>query len=676
MTVKNRIVMPPMGNRLCGIFGEVTEPLLEWYRTRAKGGAGMIIVEATHCATAIDPLRALTRVLRADDTAYIPGLSHLTEVIHEGGARAAIQLSPGSGAQAKGGPWSPGPGYAVVSNVQPVSPSGVPALGRNNNPRALTIDEIHKIVELMGAAASNVKRANFDMVEIHAHGGYLISQFMSPHFNRRTDEYGGSFENRSRFLMEIIAAIRKSVGKDFPVAVKWSITDWLPGGWNIEDSQELAKILESTGVNAIGISSGVAGSKMPIIPPYPYPRGAFLQLSEPIKKVVKIPVYVGGRLNDPEMAEKAIRDGKADFVLEGRALIIDPEWPNKVAEGKTDQIRPCLACNECVENMNVRLTVLRCAANVMAAREADFSNLKKPAEAKKKVLIAGAGPAGLEAARVAAIRGHEVILCEKNRQVGGLTLLGAIHNEQIGAFTEWMESQIKSLPIDVRLQTEVTPALVDKIKPDVVILALGGKFQKPNVPGISLGNVFSSQDLLNMMNGQPTNKGFLFNSVMSLGRRAINAGTVRTVLSTNTVIKKNVASLGGQFAGTSLALFMAEKGKKVTVIEESDSYGEGMELNVLTLVKEEIEKGNVKIMTSTRVKEITDKGVVVIDSQGKESLVDVDSVIIAMDLAPTDSKLAEELKGKVKEVYQIGDAGGFGRIKQAMHDGFTTAYNL
>ena len=239
-----------------------------------------------------------------------------------------------------------------------------------------------------------------------------------------------------------------------------------------------------------------------------------------------------------------------------------------------------------------------------------------------------------------------------------------------------MEAQIKSLSVDIRLKTEVTPALVDKIKPDVVIVANGGKFATLDVPGITRNNVFSSHDLLDMMNGISINKGFLMNAIMPFAKKVVNADTVRTMLSTNIPIKKNVASLGGQFAGTSLALFMAEKGKKVTVIEEADTWGEGIEANVMTLVKEEIQKGNVKILTSTRVKEINDKGVVVIDAQGQESLVDVDTVLVAKDLLPSDSKLAEELRGKVKEVYKIGDASAFGRIKQAIHQGFTTAYNL
>ncbi|MDO8567978.1 MAG: FAD-dependent oxidoreductase, partial [Dehalococcoidales bacterium] len=576
LELKNRIIMPPMGNRLCGVWGEVTDPLIEWYRTRAKGGVGMIIVEATHCATAVDPIRALPRVLRADDTCYISGLTHLVEAIHENGAKAAIQLSPGTGAQAKGGPWSPGPGFQGVLDIPSVSPSGVPALGRNDHPRTLTADEIRKMVELMAAGSLNVKRAGFDMIEVHAHGGYLIGQFMSPYFNKRTDEYGGSFDNRCRFLMEMVAAIKKALGRDFPLTVKYSITDELPGGWDIAQSQQLAVQLEAAGVDAIGISSGVAGSKLPIIPPYPYPPGAFLQLSEAIKKVVKIPVIAGGRLNDPKLADKAIREGKTDFVLEGRALITDPEWPNKVAAGKPEQIRPCLACNECLENMLVRLSCVRCAVNVTAARETDF-DLKKPADVKKKVLIAGAGPAGMEAARIAAIRGHEVILCEKNRQMGGLTQLGGIHNEQISAFSEWLASQIKSLSVEVRLQTEVTPALVEQIKPDAVIVAVGGKFVKPQVPGITRDNVFSAQDLLNLMNGISINKGFLFNSFLPLARKAINAGTVRTVLSSNFPIKKNVAVIGGQFPGSSLALFLAEKGKKVTVIEEAATFGNDIE---------------------------------------------------------------------------------------------------
>ena len=672
LRLKNRIAMPAMGTRLCGVWGEVTDALTRWYRRRAQGGCSLVMVEATLAATAIDNLRLQTRQLRADDTCYIPGLAVLAEAIHEGGALAGMQLSAGGGAQAKAGPWTPG--FQGVQEIQPVSPSGVPAIGRSDRPRVLTTEEIETIVELCGNAAWNVKQASFDIVEIHAFGGYLITQFLSPYFNKRTDRYGGSFENRCRFLMEILAAMREAVGPNFPLIVKYSIEDQLPGGWDIDQSRALAEKLEAAGVNAIVVSSGVHGAKMPAVPPYFYPRGIFLPYAEAIKKVVGIPVIAEGRLDDPSLAEKALTEGKADFIYQGRALIADPDWPKKVASGRIEDIRPCLACNECRQSVH-DLRVLRCSVNAAAAREGEYDAIR-PAEVKRKVMIVGGGPAGIEAARVAALRGHEVILCEKNRQLGGIMLLGGIHNEEITAFAKWMVAQIKKLPVEVRLQTEVTPALVGSIRPDVVIVATGGTFVAPEVPGTERPNVFSAQDLLKLMNGVPVKKGILMSSLLPLAKRAVTVATVRRFLGSNFPIKKRVAVIGGQFPGCSLALFLAHKGKEVTVLEESDHFGKDMEAHTMVGLMAEVEAGKVKILTSTKIEKIIDKGVVVIDESGNKILCEADSVIVALELAASDSNLAEQLQNSGKEVYTIGDAKSFGRMMKAVSEGYVTGHNL
>ncbi|MFC2067111.1 FAD-dependent oxidoreductase [Chloroflexota bacterium] len=672
LELKNRIIMPAMGSRFCGVWGEVTDDLIEWYCRRAQGGCGMVIVEPAHAATAIDSLRSMPRFLRADDTCFITGLSRLAQAIQADGARAGIQLTAGAGVQAKGGPWIPG--LQGVQDIEPVSPSGVPAIGRTSQPRVLTTEEIEKIVVLCGNAAWNVKRAGFDMAEIHAHGGYLIAQFMSPYFNKRTDKYGGSFENRCRFLLEIIAAMREAVGPDFPLTVKYSIEDYLPDGWDVKQSQDLAKELVAAGISGIGISSGAHGTKMPGVPPYFYPRGILLPFAEVIKKVVDIPVVVGGRLNDPVSADKAIGEGKTDFVYEGRALIADPDWSKKAASGQIEEIRPCLACNECRQSVHNLLTV-QCVINAVAGREGEY-DLIKPAEVKKKVLVVGGGPAGLEAARIAALKGHEVILCERYRQVGGLMLLGGIHNEEITAFVKWLVAQIEKLPVDVRLQTEVTRALVEEIKPDAVILAIGGSFVLPEVPGIDRDNVFSSKDLLKLMNGIPVNKGALMSTLIPSAKRAITASIVRRFLGSNFPIKKKVAVIGGQFPGCSLALLLAHKGKKVTMLEESAQFGNDMEAHTMVSLKAEVEAGNVKILTSAKVTEINDRGVVVTDGSGNKTLCEADTVIVALELAPSDSNLARELRGKVKDIYTIGDAKSFRRIMKAVSEGYITAYKL
>ncbi|MBI2831726.1 MAG: FAD-dependent oxidoreductase [Chloroflexi bacterium] len=674
MELKNRIVLPPMGTMFCSESGEVTDTLINWHARRAKGGAALLIVEGACAATAVDPMRVHARQLRIDDTSFIPGFERLAEAIHTNGARAALQLSPGFGAQAVDGePWLPG------SHPQPVSPSGVPAVGKEKHPiqpRVLSVEEIRKIVQLCASAAQNVKHAGFDMIEIHAHGGYLLTEFLSPYFNRRTDEYGGSLDNRCRFLLEIVGAVRKAVGPDFALTVKYSIRDFLPGGWDVKQSQALAKKLEAAGVDGIGISSGVYGVKMAAVPPYFYPRGVFIPFAVAIKEAAGIPVYVGGRLDAPRLAEKVLREGKADFICLGRGLIADPDWPQKMPGGRTEEIRPCLACNECRHTLHKEPPEpVRCAVNAVAGLEGELEFLKPPS-VKKKVLIMGGGPAGMEAARVAAMRGHEVLLCERRRQLGGLMLLAGVANEQVTSFARWLISQVENLPVEVRLKCEVTPAIVEELKPDVVILAGGGTFVTPAVPGINRNNVLGARDLLAVMNGIPVHKGFLLSMVSRLANRLVTAPTVSRLLKSNLLVKKRVAIIGGQFPGCSLALFLAHKGKKVTILEESDKLGKDMEAHTMVGLKNEIEKGNVKVLTSVKIDEITEKGVAVVDRDGNKSLCEADNIIVALELAPSDSNLASELRGKVREVYTIGDAKSFRRIIKAISEGYVTACNL
>jgi 2,4-dienoyl-CoA reductase-like NADH-dependent reductase (Old Yellow Enzyme family)/thioredoxin reductase len=671
--LKNRIILSAHSTSLAEPSGEVSDPQVAYFARRARGGVGLVISEICSSATDVDALRILPLTLRADDARFIPGLTRMAEAIHQNGAKAAVQMTAGGGSQAGGGPWTAG------AQVQAVSPSGVPALGRHEHasqPRTLTIPEIKRIADAFGLSAANVKQAGFDMIEIHAHGGYLIAQFMSPYFNKRTDEYGGSFDNRCRFLLEIISSIRQAVGSDFPLTVKWSIEDFLPGGWDLDQSKALAQKLELAGINGLGISSGVHGSfKLPAVPPYIYPKGAFLHYAEAIKKVVRIPVYTPGRLDDPLLAEKALRENKTDFVALARGLIADPDWPLKIADGRVKEIRPCLACSECRQNVVIKGMPIRCSVNAWAGREQELE-LVAPAGNKKKVLIIGAGPAGMEAARVASLRGHQVILCEKYGRLGGVMMLAGIHNEQITAFARWLIAQIKRLPIAVRMGTEVTPALVEEIKPDAVIFSGGGAFVAPDVTGIDRDNVYSASDLLKLMRGVPVKKGWLLKAGYLFGRWVITPAMVNRILSSNIIVKKKVAVIGGQFPGCSLALLLASKGKKVTMIEESDEYGKDMESLTMAFFNSEVQAGKITVLTSTKVAEITKSGVAVVDAKGNKSLVEVGTVLLAQDLAPSESDLPGKLKGKVKEFYTIGDAKSFQRIKNAVSEGYVTASNL
>ena len=644
LELKNRIVMLPMATILCGEWGEVTQNLMDWYATRAKGGAGLVMVEVCMAQTAVDPRRLLPCILRADDNAFIPGLACLADSVHENGAKIGIQLTAGGGAQASGGAWLPG--LEGVQKVEQVSPSGVPAYGvamhgTVQQPRILSVEEIEKCVELCGDSARRVKRAGFDMIEIHAHEGYLIAQFMSPYFNKRTDKYGGSLEKRCRFLLEIVAAMKKAAGPDFPVTVKYSIDEFIPGGRDVKESQEIAKMLEEAGVSGLSCSIGVYGSRVPPVPPYYVQRGSLIYMTEAIKEVVGIPVMAVGRLDEPELAEKALRDGKGDFIGLGRALIADPEWPVKVQEGRLDEIRKCLACNEC------RVTIhtphpIRCAVNPVAGRESKYGSTGK-AEARKKLVVVGGGPAGMEAARTAALRGHSVVLFEAESKLGGMVRVGSVppHKEILLSVPEYYERELPRLGVELKLGVKATPDGIAEEKPDCVIVATGGVPFSPDIPGADRSVAVNALDVLS-------------------GRE--ETGGV-------------VVVAGGGAVGCEVANFLAQRGKKVTIVEMLDNVGQDMDSWVWVCLSAELSDKDVKILKSTKIEEITNDGVVVMDRNWKKTFLKADSVVLALGLKPSDG-LAREIEGKVKKMCLIGDAERPRRIQDAVYEGFLAGYNL
>jgi 2,4-dienoyl-CoA reductase-like NADH-dependent reductase (Old Yellow Enzyme family)/thioredoxin reductase len=639
LQLKNRMVMASMGTRLAGLWGEVTDATTEWYARRARGGAGLVTVEATHVAAALFPVRGVVRMLRADDDSYCPGLFSLAEAVHEAGGKISIQLSVGRAAST-GALWMPGLGdFQEMAGMAPSAvtfPGGV-------KPREMTTEEIRQTIDLFGKAAARVKRVGFDAIELHAHFHSVPGCFLSPLFNKRTDEYGGNFENRLRFVLEIMRSMRQRVGTGFPLMVKYSIDEFVPGGRNTEDGVAIARSLEANGVDAIVVSQGQAGSKhVPYAPLY-WPEGYMVPLAEALKKTVTIPVIVGGRLGDPALGEQVLEEEKADFISLGRPLIADPDLPRKVQQGHTVEIRRCIADNWCFEIFGS--AEMRCTLNAAAGRELRYEDLR-PAERKKTVAIVGAGPAGMEAARVAGLRGHKVLLFEMAKALGGGELAlatAAPHKEAFKDISNYYAETFKTLKnVKVMLKKKATVDGILKSKPDAVLIATGGKSLIPKIPGVGRSNVLTAFDVLG-------------NKVRVDG--------------------KTVIVCGGNAVGCETAHFLAKRKNRVTIVEMLDTIGTDIEANCLSALKDDLAENGVNIFTGKKVEAITDNEVIVTDRQGNRTVLQTDLAVLALGVEPVND-LAAALEGRVKELYTIGDAKKPAKIHDAVADAFILAFSL
>ena len=635
--------MPPMCTRLCGLWGEVTDNLIEWYVRRARGGAALVVVEVAHIATAVEPLRYTTRMLRADDDSYFPGLFQLAEAVHDAGAKIGLQLQVGTGIRAASGPWAPLGREYIDENAQ-VAASVVPSPVMGRRVRELTIDEIGKMVELVGHAARRVKQVGFDAIEINAHAGYLLAEFMSPYFNKRVDQYGGSLDGRLRFLFEIIDSVRENVGPGFPLIVKYAIEEGIEGGRDIKEGKIIAECLQRRGINAISVSIGTVGAKLGAIAPMYFPEGHMLPLAEALKEVVQIPVILSGRVGNPVLAERVLKEGKADFIGLGRPLIADPDWVKKVAEGRVKQIRLCIACNDCSKVTILDKGPLRCTVNATAGREREYGMIM-PAKRVKKVVVIGAGPAGMEATRVAALRGHQVTLYERTNELGGGQLRLAStppHKEVLKYIVDYYSEIFKQLNnVKVKLGEDVTAQEILDEKSDTVIIATGAEPLIPNIPGIDHTRVAPAFD----------------------------------VLAAKAKVGEIVAVIGGGSVGCETANFLAKQGKKVTIIEMLDAVATDMENRVWAALSDELSKSKVKMITGAKLIAVSNGVALIIDKEGHEISLNSETIILACG-RKTANALAKELAGKVKELYTIGDAKQPRTIRNAISDGYTLAYHL
>ena len=676
LKLKNRIVMT-----CANASGGGGKHVICYYAERARGGAGLLIVGGMYTfdtgsgktfyggrkdVTEEEAQAIREFALYGED--LLPALREFTRTMHDNGAKVAAQLLMTY-------EWKRDWKTNVEGPTELVSPSGGPCGARLGDTRAVTVDEIHQIVEEYGDAASVSQKAGFDAIEIHAGIGYFLNQFLSPHTNSRSDEYGGNLENRMRMLLEIVDSCQRKTGKDFPIIARISAEDFIEGGNTLEDTKPLAIALEKAGIVAIDVETGWHESPVPMVQQWVKP-GAFVYLAEEIKKVVTIPVMTAYRIWDPVLADRIVAEGRADLVGMARALVADPELPNKAREGKFDDINYCIACCRCLDTA-ISGECPSCAVNARVGREAVY-NIETSTE-KKDVLVIGGGPSGMEAARVAALRGHKVTLCDRGRRLGGSLLLACIMNPELPKFLKYQTKQVRKLPIEVRLNTEVDKAFVERMQPNVVIVAAGGKPPTVEIPGVHRDNVLLSHDMLKAMVSSPKKGGALQRLLWRLGSLALryidNPAIIRWGLRFGFPFRKRVVVIGGGFAGCELADILAERGKKLTLLEESKRLGFDIGITTRWVVLMRLWQFGVRMERNARVVNIAEKAVeaMIADS---ETCFEADTVALTLPLE-TNDKLARELQEKGWTVRSVGDcAATGGRIMEAMAAGFRAGYEI
>jgi len=652
--IKNRIAMAPMNNinQFDPLRGTITQRCVEYYVERARGGVGLIISGVFKVENKIEPYKRSNIVMWPLLTASsLTEYAELADYVHCYGAKIFFQLSAGPGRVAKGD--------AIDAGFQPVSASANKAFWKPNvTCRALTTGEVESLVEAFANATKLLVIAGIDGVEVHGHEGYLIDQFTTSLWNRRNDKYGGDLTARLRFPVEILEAIRSVSRKDFSVTYRYGIKHFIKGPWqtslhshgyvelgrDVSEAIKMAEILEQAGYNALHVDTGCYESSYWAHPPIYQPHGCTLDLASKIKKVVRIPVITANRLGVPELAEKALVEGKVDIIALGRPLLADPYWPMKVHQGKAEDIRPCIGCHEaCLNRSTGRSRPLSCSVNPLCGREqiASFRYTK----AKRKILVAGGGVAGMEVARVAAIRGQDVVLCEKTSNLGGHLIEASVPDfkRDIRSLLDWYKNQIQKLEIETRLETMVDLELVRKENADVVVIASGSFPIIPSIDGISNPMVTTCCDLL-------------------LGKKKVGS---------------NVVVVGGGPDGCETALWLAYRGKIVTVVEELPEVAGGIHKANRDMLLDLLMESKVNLIPNTTIKKIENGYVITRNRATKEDRIECDTVGFAVGLqSEQELHRSLSLMEEPLELHVIGDARKPRKIHDAIWEGYVVGSKL
>ena len=691
MELRNRMVMAPMGVEIVGGDGFANESITAYYEERARGGVGLIITEV--CAVSYPRGANSVHQLGLSDDRYIPALQKLTNQVHSHGAKIAVQLvhhGKTSRVDVKEGREVLVPSvprwHGSLDMINDLTPEELGLMAAANggakpNYRVMTAADVTEVTDDFAAAARRAQEAGFDGVEIHGAHGYLISGFLSKQWNHRTDEYGGDVHNRSRLLCEVVAAAKAATDDDFAV---WSRLDALeyrtPEGIVFEDTEVAAQLAQQAGADAIHLSaygdqtSGPAFTEGTL----PHREATHAALSGRLKSKLDVPVIAVGRIR-PETGDEMIAHGKADLIAMGRQMLADPETALKVVEQRPADIRPCINCYTCVAQPFFDRRV-RCAVNPVLAHEVELRHVERSAAAAAQtVVIVGGGPAGMEAARVAALRGHRVTIFEAGAQLGGALRFGALVYEPNLRLLKWLNRQMEELDVDVRLNTPASVEAVEALRPDALIVATGASRERPDIPGIDLSHVLDGDDLRAMLTEPSADAS---RKLSLTGRIAVAAGRrlgvtddperLAALTHHYMPIGKHVTILGGGLVGIELAEFLVDRGRMVTVLEAGATLAAEMAHPRRWRVLMDLREHGAELVSNAEVLEVTPQQVRY-RSEGGEQSVDADCVVVASGLIG-DESVAQQLRAGGLDPVTIGDCTGVGYLEGAMADGFQAGY--
>ena len=683
LELRNRIIMAPMGSNFAEADGHCGERIQAYYEARAEGGAGLLTMGV--CAVAFPHGTGEPYQVGISRDDFIPGLRGITERVHRHGAKIAIQLQHGGKTAVQDlvhgrEMWVPSIPKGTKSDMmQAITPEelanfvGISA--HKPRIRVMDLDDIAQMVAYFADAAARAKEAGFDAIELHGAHTYILAGFLSPYYNQREDAYGGPLENRARLLIETLQAVKARVGADFPVWVRLDAEELnTPSGITLVESVATARMCQDAGADAISVSayatltSGTAFTQAPI----PQAAGAFMSNAAAIKKALSIPVITAGRI-EPEVAARAIAQGELDFVAMARKMLADPHIPIKLAQNRPQDIRPCIYCYACVSQIFINQRV-KCAVNAQTGYETE--RRIEAASTPRHVLVVGGGPGGMEAARVAALRGHKVTLVERSNRLGGTLFFAAMAYPENGKLLDYLVAQMHSLPMDVRLNTEANAALVHEVGADVVVVASGARRDAPPIEGATQSHVWSGDELRRLMTGDRADE--IAQAKLSLTQRALfkAGGILKVTDSTQAITQlsklwmplgKRVVIVGGGLVGLELAEFLIARDRQVTVLEPTDKAGRELAIvrrwRVLDVVK-----AHAQLHLRAQVQRIGAKEVHWTDGEGQAHSSAADSVILATG-AQADDSLALALQASGRPVHRVGDCADIGFIEGAIRMG-------